>query len=65
MTSSACCPTPKTAEINYDYNRSNVRSNELRDDDMKEMKDIPLICSGPRQRDAQAHGSECLCLSRG
>ena len=28
----------QTAEINYDYNRSNVRSNELRDDDMKEMK---------------------------
>ena len=27
------------AEINYEYNRSRVRSAELRDDDMKEMKD--------------------------
>ncbi|MDA9864182.1 hypothetical protein N9C70_03850 [Flavobacteriales bacterium] len=28
------------AEINYDYNRSTVRSAELRDDDMKEMKEF-------------------------
>ena len=28
------------AEINYEYNRSRVRSAELRDDDMKEMKDF-------------------------
>ena len=28
------------AEINYDYNRSNVRSAELRDDDVKEMKEF-------------------------
>ena len=28
------------AEINYEYNRSRVRSAELRDDDMKEMKEF-------------------------
>ena len=65
MTSNACCHTPRTAEINYDYNRSNVRSNELRDDDMKEMKTFLSYAADHDSVMLKAHGSERLCLSRG
>ena len=53
------------AEIHYAYNRSNVRSAELRDDDMSAMKDFLGFAAAPRQCRTQGNQCERLRFSRG